>query len=141
MANFNNSGRKKKILIVEDMPPIARYVADIVEKYGTVEIAHNGQEGLTKVALEDFDIIISDIMMPVMNGIEFYKAAIEADSSLKSRFLFHTSSFSLDHLNFFIDNNVPYLMKLPDKEEMESAVSEILGRAHCCSSEDAEGGA
>ena len=140
MAKFNNNGRKKKILIVEDVPPIARYVANIVDKYGAVEIAHNGQEALTKIALERFDIIICDIMMPVMNGIEFYKTAVEADSSLKSCFLFHTSSFLTEHLNFLIDNNIPYIMKLSQTKAMESAVSEILGGAYCCSSEDADGG-
>jgi PleD family two-component response regulator len=42
---------KKKILIVEDSEIIAKYLADILGKYGTVDIANNGQEALVKVSL------------------------------------------------------------------------------------------
>lgn len=126
-ASENN---KKKILIVENTETITKYLADILGKYGTVDIANNGQEALVKVSLECFDVIISDIKIPIMDGIEFYKAAVESDASLKGRFLFLTSFFSKEHLNFFIDNNVPYLFKPPDIEEIKKAVDEILERGN-----------
>ncbi len=123
-----SKNRKKKILIVEDTDIIANYLADMLEKYGTVEIAKNGNEALIKVSLDCYDVIVSDINMPVMDGIEFYKEAIEIDSSLKNRFLFLTSSFSRNHLNFFIDNEVPFLFKPAETEDIEKAVEEILNK-------------
>lgn len=61
----------EKILIVEDEVKIARFVELELKYEGyKVEQAHNGREGL-KMALEgDFDLIILDIMLPSLNGME-----------------------------------------------------------------------
>lgn len=117
---------EKRILIVEDTEPIANALAILLGKYGTVDIAHNGQEALTQVSLHDYDAIVSDIHMPFMNGIEFYEAAIKSDSTIKNRFMFLTSSFLEEHLNFFIDNNLPYLFKPAHSEDIENIIEEIL---------------
>lgn len=133
MTNFING--KKKILIVEDSDVITNFLADILEKYGTIDIAKNGQEALTKVSFNYFDVIVSDIKMPIMDGIEFYKSAVETDSSLKSRFLFFTSSFDDQHINFFIENNVPFLHKPAPTKDIDAEVSNILNRSYAGQSE------
>lgn len=38
-------------------------------------VAGNGLEALERLATEDFDLVISDVDMPVMNGIDFYREA------------------------------------------------------------------
>lgn len=60
-----------KILIVEDDPLIQRMYQKIFsfEKYDTV-LAGNGEEGLAKASSEKPDLILLDIMMPKMNGLE-----------------------------------------------------------------------
>ena len=60
-----------KILLVEDDPLIYRMYQKLftLEGYET-EIAENGQEGLDKLAQYTPDIILLDIMMPTMNGVE-----------------------------------------------------------------------
>jgi DNA-binding response OmpR family regulator len=121
-----SAGNGKRILVVEDTEPIANALAMLLGKYGAVDITYNGQEALMQVALHYYDAIVSDIHMPFMNGIEFYKAAIEIDSTIKNRFMFLTSSFSEEHLNFFINNNLPYLFKPARAEEVESLIEEIL---------------
>ncbi len=125
---------KKKILIVEDTDVIADCLADILNKYGTVDILNNGQTALIKVSLNHYDVIVSDVKMPGMNGIEFYRLAVETDSNLKNRFIFLTSSFANDHLNFFIDNDVPFLFKPASVEDVDSAVEEILNKQNAIKS-------
>ena len=62
---------QKKILIVEDEPEIHTLLDELLqEKYGLIT-AHNGLEALQILEKEMPDLIISDVMMPVMDGIEF----------------------------------------------------------------------
>jgi hypothetical protein len=65
-----------------------------------------------------------------MDGVEFYKAAIETDPGIKDRIMFLTASFAEEHLNFFIDSDVPFLYKPAQIEEIESIICKILDRSH-----------
>lgn len=60
----------KKVLIVEDEAPLRNAVADILSFEGfTVFQAKNGQEGLDISFKEHPDLILLDLMMPVMDGL------------------------------------------------------------------------
>jgi two-component system alkaline phosphatase synthesis response regulator PhoP len=62
---------KKLILLVDDDPDFVEAVRVIVENGGyDVEVAYDGQEGLEAVAARKPDLIVLDVMMPVMNGHE-----------------------------------------------------------------------
>lgn len=60
----------KKILIVEDEAPLRNAISDILSFEGfTVFQAKNGQEGLDTALVEHPDLILLDLMMPVMDGL------------------------------------------------------------------------
>ena len=60
---------KKKILLVDDDPDFVEAVKVIVESGGyDVRVAYDGKEGLAAVAEDKPDLIVLDVMMPVMNG-------------------------------------------------------------------------
>lgn len=62
---------KKDILIVDDDPDFVEAVKLIVEKGGyNVRVAYDGQEGIEMVNEKAPDLIVLDVMMPVMNGHE-----------------------------------------------------------------------
>jgi len=62
---------KKKILLIDDDPDFVEAVKVIVENGGyDVSVAYDGEEGLEAVAAEKPDLIVLDVMMPVMNGHE-----------------------------------------------------------------------
>jgi len=62
---------KKKILIVEDEQKIARFLELELKYEGyEVDIANNGRDGLEKGKSEDVDLIILDLMLPGLSGIE-----------------------------------------------------------------------
>jgi len=62
---------KKKILIVEDEHKIARFLELELKYEGyDVEIANNGRDGLEKGKSEDVSLIILDLMLPGLSGIE-----------------------------------------------------------------------
>jgi DNA-binding response OmpR family regulator len=61
----------KKILVIEDYPETAKMVESIFKmKDFDVVLAYDGKSGLQKAAAEKPDIILLDVMMPEMNGIE-----------------------------------------------------------------------
>lgn len=60
----------KKLLIVEDNEKLLNSMSALFEDYFEISTAINGLEGLEKARLHAPDIIISDIMMPEMNGYE-----------------------------------------------------------------------
>lgn len=69
------SPRPKTILIVEDEPEIAQLVKHYLEKDGFHScIAKTGIEALKLVAIEHHDLVILDLMLPEMDGLEVCKA-------------------------------------------------------------------
>lgn len=64
----------KNILFVEDEEEVCRFAKTRLEKAGfSVEIAHNGKEGLAVVSAVNIDLIVTDVFMPLMDGVDFYK--------------------------------------------------------------------
>ncbi|MCX6766548.1 MAG: response regulator [Candidatus Moranbacteria bacterium] len=62
---------KKKILIVEDDNFVAEvYFAKLTEMGYEAILAQNGEEGLVALKKDKIDMILLDILMPIMNGME-----------------------------------------------------------------------
>lgn len=64
----------KKILYVDDANSLRQLVEMVLAKDYALQIAENGALGLEKAKKEQFDLIISDVNMPVMNGLEMLTA-------------------------------------------------------------------
>jgi len=75
---------KKKILIVEDDNFVAEvYSTKLLEMGHSVRIAQNGKEGLEMIGEEKPDLILLDIIMPVMGGIEMLEELRKRDEMKK----------------------------------------------------------
>lgn len=61
---------KKKILVVEDDPALTRILDMTLKKSYETVLAQNGQEGVEMAASQLPDLILMDIMMPVMDGLQ-----------------------------------------------------------------------
>ncbi|MEL6697965.1 MAG: ATP-binding protein [Bacteroidota bacterium] len=64
------SGEKPRILLVEDNPEMSQYLANILAEDYQVTWAGHGQQALQKIRSQSFDAILSDVMMPIMDGFE-----------------------------------------------------------------------
>lgn len=81
-----------RILIVEDEPGMIELLSVALEDEGfIISIANNGQQGLQKVETEDPDLIISDVMMPDMNGYEFCQQLRDNPKTATIPFIFLTA--------------------------------------------------
>src|SRR5204862_111660 len=69
-----------RVLVVDDDVPTARGFGRILTSAGfTVTLAHDGKEAAAAARVQGFDVILSDIAMPGMNGIELLRAVREHD--------------------------------------------------------------
>lgn len=70
LEESQKSGKKKTILIVEDNEDLRFYLKDNLKAQYHVEEAVNGKDGWEKIKLLNPDLVVSDIMMPLMDGVE-----------------------------------------------------------------------
>lgn len=120
---------KQNILIVDDVDVNLSLLKAVLEGEGLIENAKNGDEALLKVAEHPFSAIVADVDMPVMNGIEFYKRAVDKYPELKDRFIFITGAPDPDRVNFFQDNKLKFLTKPAPISEIRRTVREVI---HAC---------
>ena len=76
----------KNILIIDDEELIIRSLRKLLEKEGySVFIAKNGQDAVIMAEEESFDLIVADIRMPGMNGVETVQSIYEDLEKKKSK--------------------------------------------------------
>ena len=117
---------QNKFLVVEDEKPIRCLLECLLIRMGRVETATNGQEGLEKTKEHFFNVIISDVHMPVMDGLEFFDTAVKADPNIASHFLFYSGDITPETKAFLQKNNLPYLIKPVGLDEIKKAVDKIM---------------
>ena len=63
-----------RVLVVDDQPEFRRGMLRLLERAGhVVSEAANGAEGLRRVAADDVDLVVTDLFMPDMDGLEFMR--------------------------------------------------------------------
>ena len=118
--------RDRFLLVVDDDDAITDLLKAILSAKGVVDCASDGKEALEKFNLKYYDVIVMDVDMPRMSGLEFYELAARDNADLKERILFFTGNDSKERLAFFRDNGLKYLKKPALIEDIVNAVSEIL---------------
>jgi len=78
-----------RILVVDDEPEYRLLMRSLLIQEGwEVFLAEDGEEGLQKMAEAKMDLIISDVYMPVMDGLKFHKTVREIPGYEQTPFLF-----------------------------------------------------
>ena len=120
---------QERILVVDDDKNITDMLVSILEHEGIVEYASNGEEALNILDEDYCAAIITDVDMPVMNGIEFYNRAVQMYPNIGERFLFLVEDSETNrYLPFFQKNNLRYHVKTPRMNMIREAVINILNR-------------
>ena len=61
---------KKRILVVEDDDFFREAISDLLKKNYNVSVAPNGKAAIEQLSLQDFDLVLTDIQMPILTGLE-----------------------------------------------------------------------
>jgi len=118
-----------KVLIVDDNLEMIAYLKEIFLDTLECTFAFNGAEALEKIKEHTFDLIISDLRMPLLSGAEFKEALNKIDAQKDIPFIMITAVFynKLENLKNTLNLN-EYLEKPFSKDEILSRVQYILER-------------
>ncbi len=116
----------ENILIVDDDEAVAKLIKALLNRTGNIDIAHNGLEALSLIEKKYYRLIISDIDMPVMDGIALYENVSTNYPKSKNKFLFITGDISPEKLVYFNDRQLKCLQKPMRIKELREEAYSIL---------------
>jgi CheY-like chemotaxis protein len=116
----------ENILIVDDEEMITTLIKSLLNREGNIDVANNGEEALNYLEDKFYKLIISDIDLPKMDGLSFYKNSVEKFPTLKKRFLFMSGDLSPDRKAFFDENHLKYLSKPMKIRVLREEASKII---------------
>ena len=131
--NFSKRPERKrnmfKILIAEDDLELRQLFQHVLTKNGyTVKGVSNGQEALDSLGQDYCDLVISDIMMPVMDGYELVRSLRDSGSHIPV--LMITAKDAFDDMRLgFLSGTDDYMVKPVNVNEMVLRVGALLRRA------------
>jgi CheY-like chemotaxis protein len=119
---------RPQVLVVDDETIIAQLIADMLGGDGyEVDTAPNGIVALERIAGKDYDLILSDLRMPELDGLGLYHELERERPELLRRFVFITgTSEHADYQVFMDDTKVPVLTKPFDMIELQRVARETL---------------
>ena len=118
-----------KILVTEDDKELRRLFAHVLIKNGySVKEVSNGKEALEAIDGDYYDLIISDIMMPVMDGYELVRTLREAGNTTPILMITAKDAFD-DMRRGFLSGTDDYMVKPINVNEMVLRVQALLRRA------------
>ena len=84
-----------RVLVVEDEPGIAQFIRQGLREAGyAVDVAHDGQEGLDYAYVAEYDVLVLDILLPKLDGLDVLRAL--RDRGIKSPVLLLTAKDTVE---------------------------------------------
>jgi len=121
-----------RVLVVDDDLGLCRSMSEMLEREGcVVETASDGQEALAKLDAKRFDLVLSDVVMPGMDGYDLYRAVQQRFRDLPVLMMtaFH---YDKDHIikRSRVEGLRGVVFKKPvQRERLIEAIAEAVGRA------------
>lgn len=116
----------ENILIVDEEEVITTLIKSLLNREGNIDTAHNGEAALNCLEKKFYKLIISDIDMPIMDGLTLFKKAVARFPNLHKRFLFMSGDLSHERKAFLNENQVKYLSKPMEIKVLKEVASEII---------------
>jgi len=120
--NAQDELKQISLLYVEDDETIRKQITHFLSrKVGQLWVANDGQQGLDQFMANKPDIVLSDIMMPVMNGLEMVRSIKEKSPETPVIFTtaFNDATYLLDAIKLQVDN---YVLKPVELDELSEAI-------------------
>lgn len=120
-----------RILIIEDEPDIARILADLLRSEGyVVTIAHNGTAGLAHIHQEKTDLLVLDLMLPGMSGMEACQR-LRARGFQGGILMLTARGQMSDQIHGLRQGADDYMVKPYHPEELLARIAALLRRLQC----------
>jgi len=120
-----------KVLYVEDNKEAQLAVGELLSLFfNNIITANNGVDGLEKFESNQFDMVISDIKMPRMNGIDMAKSIrkISPNMAIIMVTAHQEAEYLLECIRCSVDG---YLLKPIDMKQLEESIYKVVNQIHC----------
>ncbi len=115
------------ILVVDDDPLICQNIKGMLDAYVNVLVANNGRQALEMLAQNTVDIVVSDVEMPVMNGIDMSMELVKNENLNHIPILFLSAKSSeSDRLLGLLTGAIDYIPKPFSQNELLIKLNNIL---------------
>jgi PAS domain S-box-containing protein len=84
------AGPRARILIVDDELPVASMLARVLTEQHDVRVSTSGAEALALLLAEEFDVVLCDLLMPGMSGMDLHRELAEKRPGMEGRLVFMT---------------------------------------------------
>jgi len=123
------TGRRARILIVDDDPALGSTIQRILSRqYDTAAVTSAADAQARLAAGETFDVILCDLMMPGMSGMDLHAALLRDAPDQAARMVFMTGGAFSDRARAFLDRIPnPSIGKPFLSEELLALVRGVLG--------------
>lgn len=117
--------RRKSVLVVDDEIEVGRSIERILGRDHDVVIVSRGEAALALVDERAWDVVLCDLMMPEMTGVEVYRRAVEMKPDLGHRFVFLTGGTFDEVIRAFLLGVPNGLIEKPfDTRDLRALVAE-----------------
>jgi len=122
------SARGATVLVIDDEVAVARALDRLLSAEHSVEVISDSPAALRRLVSEPApQVVLCDLMMPTLNGVELYERACAARPELRERFVFVTGgAFTDDTSAFLAQTRAPVVGKPFDAAELRRAVASRL---------------
>jgi PAS domain S-box-containing protein len=127
-ARIDHAATGLRILIVDDEAEIADTLSEILQGEGhETDVAADGRQALDRILAGDYDLILSDLRMPALDGPGLHRALAERRPEMVERLAFITGdSLSAEAQAFLAQSSAPYLEKPFLPEDVTRLVSRLV---------------
>lgn len=116
----------ENILVIDDDTSVLDLLKAVLRRTGNVDVALDGAEGLEKIRQKYYALVISDLNMPKVDGIQLYKKLQDLFPSINRRFVFFSGTPSDDQLSFVREHNLRLIEKPAMIKDIIAETSAVL---------------
>ncbi len=122
--------RRLRVLLVDDEAIFTQALRRLLQRSYDVEVCNDGEQALALIrGGKRFDVIVSDVSMPSMNGIELYEAITHLDQEQARHFVFLTGGAFGGHAQAHLTKlGMRQLEKPVDVTALRHTIDEVASR-------------
>ena len=117
---------RRRILLVDDEPYVRRSMMRMLRDY-EVTAASNGREALALVDDEDFDLVICDLVMPDLDGVDVHEALAASNPSMLGRVIYTSGgAYTPRTASFVAKNDIMFVEKPVHPKRLIRMIEDVL---------------